>query len=432
MDGDKGRYLRLPSVFVSQIATFELPAASDGLPFDPTDAQFVTDPYPVFAALRERAEVHRHDGLDMAVAVSHAACSAVLRHRCLGRVWSDVRPIESFATFNLLHANSLLENEPPTHTRLRRLVSTAFGRGHVERLRPWVRALAGSLVTELTEHIDAEGSADLFAHVAAPLPVAVIAELLGVPTPDRSLLQPWSNAIVKMYEFGIGEDARHASEQAATEFDAYLRELIARRRAVAHREQARADLLSDMIAVTDSDGNRLSEDELVATAVLLLMAGHEATVNVIGNGMLALMRHPGQWQRLVDDPALLPTATEEVIRYDSPLQLFERTALEDVDVAGYRVREGEKIAALLGAAARDPLVFDEPDRLDVGRSPNPHLGFGGGIHYCVGAPLARIEVEAALDALRTRLPGIRMGGIPQRRSEFVIRGLHALPVTAVL
>ncbi|MFB9430346.1 cytochrome P450 [Streptoalloteichus tenebrarius] len=398
---------------------------ADRVPFDPTDPDFVADPYPVFARLRAEAEVHRHDGMGLAVAVSHAACSALLRHRSLGRIWTDARPVDQFASFNLLHRNSLLENEPPTHTRLRRLVAAAFGRGHVERMRPWVERLADDLVAGLAGRIADEGSADLLEQVAAPLPVQVIAELLGVPDADRGLLQPWSNAIVKMYEYDLDEPRRAAAERAATEFVAYLRELVALR-----RRQPGEDLVSDLVAVTDADGGKLTEDELVATAVLLLMAGHEATVNVVGNGTLALMRHRDQWERLVADPGLLATATEELIRYDSPLQLFERTATADVEIAGFPVREGEKIAALLGAAARDPEVFEEPDRLDIGRTTNPHLGFGVGIHYCLGAPLARVEVQAALGALARRLPRLALAAEPVRRSEFVIRGLHDLPVTS--
>jgi cytochrome P450 len=167
----------------------------------------------------------------------------------------------------------------------------------------------------------------------------------------------------------------------------------------------------------------------VGTAVLLLMAGHEATVNVIGNGMLALLTNRTEWTRLVESPNLLPTAVEELIRFDAPLQLFERTATAPTTVAGYALEPGDKIAALLGAAARDPAVFVSPDRLDVGRTPNAHLGFGAGIHYCVGAPLARVEIEAALEALATRLPGLRLADEPKRRPEFVIRGLRTLPVT---
>ncbi|MDT3396849.1 cytochrome P450 [Streptomyces sp. B1866] len=392
--------------------------------FDCDDPAFLADPYPVFARLRESGPVHWHPGLGLPVAVSHAACSEVLRDRAAGRVWQDRTPVERFPAFNMLHRNSLLESEPPRHTRLRGLVAAAFGRGHTARLEPWVRAVAGRMVEGLTAAIAADGSADLLAHLAGPLPVEVIAELLGVPAADRPRLRPWSNAIVKMYEYGLPPEGAAAAERAAGEFAGYLRALAA--------DRARApadDLVSDLVSVRDGT-DRLSGDELVGTAVLLLMAGHEATVNVIGNGVRALLLHRGQWDRLVASPALVPTAVEELIRFDAPLQLFERTATAQTTVAGYRLAPGEKIAALLGAAARDPAVFDRPDALDVGRSPNPHLGFGAGIHYCVGAPLARVEIAAALEALVTRLPGLRPAGEPERRGEFVIRGLRTLPVTA--
>lgn len=386
--------------------------------FDPADAAFLDDPYPAFDALRRTGEVHWHPGLGLAVAVSHRASSAVLRSKGLGRIWRDATPAERFASFNMLHRNSLLENEPPAHTRLRRLISGAFARGHVERLRPRVENIAERMVAGLAESIAVDGSADLLEHLAAPLPVEVIAELLDVPESDRAALVPWSNAIVKMYEYGLEQSKRDAAERAAEEFASYLRELARHRKALPGD-----DLLSHLVA------SELTGDEVVATAVLLLMAGHEATVNVIGNGVQALLRHPRQWQRLTADPALVEPAVEELIRFDAPLQLFERTATTDVEIAGYHVAEGDKIAALLGAAARDPEVFTEPDTLDIGRSPNQHLGFGGGIHYCVGAPLARVEIDAALRALTTQLPDLSPGGTPQRRAEFVIRGLHTLPVT---
>ncbi|GAA2819344.1 cytochrome P450 [Saccharopolyspora taberi] len=384
--------------------------------FDPKDPAFVEDPYPAFAALRETGEVHDHPGLGFPVAVSHAAAAQVLRHRGLGRIWIDAEPAADFPAFNLLHQNSLLETEPPVHTRLRRSISAAFARGHVERLRPWIGAVADSLVADLL----ARGGGDLVEGVAAPLPVQVIAELLGVPESDRGDLRPWSNAIVKMYEPGLPAERRAEAETAAAEFAGYLRELADER-----RSQPRDDMVSDLVAA-----EQLSPDEVVGTAVLLLMAGHEASVNLVGNGVLALLRHPDQWRRLLADPGLIPTAVDELIRFDSPLQLFERTAVEDVVVAGHPVAAGTKIAALLGAAARDPLVFDAPDSLDVGRSPNPHLGFGAGIHYCLGAPLARLEAAAALDALVRRAPGLRLAGEPLRRPEFVIRGLRTLPVSA--
>jgi cytochrome P450 len=386
--------------------------------FDPADRAFLDDPYPAFAELRRSGEVHRHAGLGLAVAVSHAACCSVLRHRGLGRVWADAQPAERFASFNLLHRNSLLENEPPAHTRLRRSISWAFGRGHVERLRPWIAELASEMVAALAADIDRHGEGDLMARLAQPLPIAVIAGLLGVPTSDGPQLVGWSNAIVKMYEYGLSEAARDTAEAAAAEFVIYLRELATHRRA--HPGQ---DMISDLLR------SELTPDEVVATAVLLLMAGHEATVNVIGNGVRALFDHRDQWRRLVAEPSLVDNAVDELIRFDAPLQLFVRTAVQDVEIAGFRVAKGEKVAALLGAAARDPLAFADPDTLDIGRAAGAHLGFGAGIHYCVGAPLARIEIAAALHALVTTLPSLRPARTPRRRPEFVIRGLRELPVT---
>jgi cytochrome P450 len=387
--------------------------------FDPRDPEFLADPYAEFARLREQGEVHRHDGLGLAIAVSHSAASAVLRHRALGRIWSDAQPAEQFVSFNLLHRNSLLENEPPVHTRLRLSIAAAFNRGHAERLRPTVGKLAQHMVDGLVARIAEDGEADLLDHLAQPLPVAVIAELLNIPEADRSHLVPWSNAIVKMYEYGLSEERRRAAETAATEFSDYLREI-----AESRREQPGEDLVSDLLRA------ELTEDEVVATAVLVLMAGYEATVNVIGNGVSALLRHPSQWQRLLENPSLVDAAVDEMIRYDAPLQLFERTATEDVEIAGFRVTKGEKVAALLGAAARDPQVFTEPDRFDVGRTPNPHLGFGAGVHYCVSAPLARIEIAAAVRALLEQAPKLRTARKPERRPKFVIRGLRSFPVSA--
>jgi cytochrome P450 len=380
-------------------------------PFDPADPEFIADPYPVFAEARKHAEVHWHEGLGLAVAVSHRACSELLRQRALGRIWRDRTPAERFPAFNLLHQNSLLESEPPRHTRLRAAISAAFNRGHTERLRPWVADLAGRLVASMG------GAGDLLSQLAAPLPIEVIGELLGVPEEDRPKLQPWSNAIVKMYEYGLALERADDAERAAAEFVDYLRELAARR-----ASEPGDDLISDLLSV------ELSQDELVGTAVLLLMAGHEATVNVIGNGVLALLRNRSQWDRLVADPSLVPLAVEELIRFDAPLQLFERTATADTELAGYPVRAGQKVAALLGAAAHDPEVFPHPDTLDITRSPNPHLGFGAGIHYCVGAPLARVEIAAALQALITHMPNLVLAAEPHRRPEFVIRGLRTLPV----
>ena len=394
------------------------------LALDLTAPDVVADPYPHFARARPIAPVQWHEGLGMWLTFTHAAANAVLRARTLGRIWTPRWPDEPMPVFELIHVNSLLENEPPAHTRLRRLVAGAFARGHVERLRPRVAELAERLADDVAD-AGADGSAvDLIALYAEPLPVQVISELLGVPQADRGLLRPWSNTIVKMYEYDVSVTQRAAAETASAEFVAYLRELVAQRRHTPGR-----DLVSSLIAETDSDGARLSEDELITTCTLLLNAGHEATVNVVGNGVAALLSHPDQLAALREDADLVDSAVEELIRYDSPLQLFERTALAPTVVGGVVVAEGQKIAALLGAANRDPAMFAEPDHFDVARADNPHLGFGAGIHFCVGAPLARVELQTSLRTLLRRFPGLALHAVPARRPEFVIRGVESLPIT---
>jgi len=392
-------------------------------PLDLGDPAVVADPYPAFRRARAEAPVQWHEGLGLWLAFTHAEANGVLRDRRLGRIWRDKEPAERFESFNLVHRNAILEMEPPDHTRLRRLISAAFARGHVERLRPWVQELANSLVDGLVERSDAAQPVEFLQGMADQLPVAVIAELLGVPQVDRPLLRPWSNAIVKMYEYGRTAAVEESAERAAAEFVAYLREL-----ADVRRQNPGEDLLSHLVSVRDSQGDRLTEDELVTTCILLLNAGHEATVNVSGNGLLALLKHPDQLTRLREDPGLLPTAIEELMRFDSPLQLFERTATEDVEIGGITVAQGQKIAALLGSANHDPAVFDSPEHLDVGRADNAHITFGAGVHFCIGAPLARVELQATFGALLERTTSLELGGEPVRRPEFVIRGLAELPV----
>lgn len=386
---------------------------------DLTSADVVADPYPFFAAARAEAPVQWHDGMGMWLTFTHAAANAVLRHRSLGRLWAPRYP--DMPAFALIHVNSLLENEPPVHTRLRRLIAGAFSRGHVERLRPRVATLASALADKVADAGSDGSVVDLISYYAESLPVQVIAELLGVPEADWHLLRPWSNAIVKMYEYDVSDAQRAEAEQAAADFVDYLRALVAER-----RRTPGDDLMSSLLAETDAEGGRLTEDELVTTCTLLLNAGHEATVNVVGNGVTALLRHPDQYESLTAEA--IPAAVEELIRYDSPLQLFERTAVEDVVIGDVTVRSGQKIAALLGAANRDPAVFDRPDDFDVTRPDNPHLGFGAGIHFCVGAPLARVELQTSLATLRGRFPRLALAAPPERRAEFVIRGVHTLPV----
>jgi cytochrome P450 len=361
--------------------------------------------------------VSRHEPTGRWLAASHAAADAVLRDRRLGRFWTDREPAEVWEPFNLLHRNQMMENEPPDHTRLRSLVAKAFGRGHVERLRPAVATEAARLVTT------AGAEFDLLTDVAEPLAVTVIAELLGVPEADRHRLRPWSAAIVRMYEVSRTPEAEAAALTACAEFADYLRDLAARR-----RDDPRDDLVSHLVAVRDG-GDRLSADELVASAILLLNAGHEASVNALGGGVVALLRNPAELARLRADRTLVPTAVEEMIRYDPPLHLFARTAASPVEIAGVTIGEGDEIAALLGAANRDPAVFHDPDKFDVSRDPNPHLGFGAGLHFCLGAPLARIELQAALSALLNHAPALSLAAEPAHRPTFVLRAFTAVHLT---
>jgi cytochrome P450 len=386
---------------------------------DLTDPAFIEDPYPVFARLREESGLLWHEPTDQWLAPAYASANAVLRDRRLGRLWSDKAPADRFEPFNLLHRNQMMENEPPDHTRLRSLVAKAFNRGHIERLRPRVQEIA----EELLRGVAGRAEMDVLADFAEPLPVAVIAELLGVPESDRHLLRPWSAAIVKMYEYRRGEDVEAAAVTASRDFTEYMRGLAQERRA-----RPQEDLVSHLAAAQDGE-LQLSNDEVVASAILLLNAGHEASVNAFGNGIVALLRDPEQLDRLRADPGLVESAVEEMIRFDSPLQLFERTAREDVEVGGHTVRKGQKVSALLGSANRDPAEFCQPDRLDVGRVANQHIGFGAGVHHCLGAPLARMELQISLPALVDRFPDMALAERPTRRPTFVLRGYESVRVT---
>ena len=384
---------------------------------DFADPGFLRDPYPGLARLRAHAPVSRHAATGRWLAASHAAIEIVLRDRRLGRIWRDREPAEVYEPFNLLHRHQMMENEPPVHTRLRSLVARAFTRGHVERLRPAIAAEAAALLRA------AGPDFDLLAAVAGPLAVTVIAELLGVPAADRHRLRPWSAAIVRMYEVSRTPATEAAALTASREFADYLRDLAERRRA-----EPRDDLISHLVTVRDGT-DRLSADELVASAILLLNAGHEASVNALGGGVVALLRHPAQLARLRADRRLIAAAGEEMLRYDPPLHMFVRTATADVEVAGVTVPAGDEVAALLGAANRDPAVFTDPDTFDVGRDPNPHVGFGAGLHFCLGAPLARLELQTALGALLDHAPRLALAAEPVRRPTFVLRAWNAVPLT---
>ena len=363
----------------------------------------MSDPYPVLASLREEGPVIWHEPMGVWLATTHDAVSKVLRTRAFGRIWSDREPVDELEPFNALHRNQMMENEPPAHTRLRKLVAGAFGRGHVERMRPRIESLAAEMVAELDEEFD------VLADYAEPMPVYVIADLLGVPRADHQRLRAWSQAIVHMYEPNVSTEVSAAAAAASTAFAAYVRDVIADR-----RESPGEDLISDLISARDR-GAQLSDDELVASVVLLLNAGHEASVNAFGNGMYALLTHRDQLARITDGDVPVEKAIEELLRFDAPLQLFERTATADATVAGTEIKAGEKVACLMGSANRDSAVFENADSFDVGRDPNPHVGFGMGLHFCLGAPLARMELQISMTHLLGRFPGLELVGEAPRR-----------------
>jgi cytochrome P450 len=407
------------------------PSSGPTSALDLTDPAFVADPYRELARLRAGGPLVRHIPTGMLLATTHAAVTQTLRHRRLGRLWRDREPAQAYEPFNTLHRNQMMENEPPAHTRLRRLVAGAFARGHVERMRPRVEEIADQLLDELQDETDGGGAdgggeVDLIARYAEPLPVAVIADLLGVPAGDRPALRDWSQAIVRMYEYGRTADVEAAAVRASTDFAAYVRDLVGHR-----RRRPGDDLLTDLLASTVAGrdgGTRLSEDELVASVVLLLNAGHEASVNAFGNGIVALLGARDQLARLTSGEVPAAVAVEELLRHDAPLQLFERTATADLELAGVPVPAGDKVAALLGSANRDAAVFADPDRFDIGRDPNPQVGFGAGVHFCLGAPLARMELAIAVDRLLGRWPAPTLVRPPVRRPTFVLRGYREIRV----
>lgn len=377
---------------------------------------FVRDPYPVLAELRATGPVLWHEPMGTWLATTHDAVGQVLRNRTFGRLWEDWEPAAQMEPFNALHRNQMMENEPPTHTRLRRLVAGAFGRGHVERMRPRIEALAADMVGALGDRFDVLGD------YAEPMPVFVIADLLGVPREDHVRLRDWSQAIVHMYEPNVGADTKQAAIEASTAFSDYVRDVVEQRRSAPG-----VDLISDLISARD-DGAKLSDDELVASVVLLLNAGHEASVNVFGNGIHALLQHPDQLARITSGEVPVDVALEELIRYDAALQLFERTATADVEVSGQLIRAGEKIACLMGSANRDGDAFAHADAFDVARDPNPHVGFGMGLHFCLGAPLARLELQISLKTLLDRFPQLRLVGEAPRRPTWVLRGFERIDI----
>ena len=390
---------------------------------------FKSDPYPFYARLRSEAPVHRVRLPDRQYAwliARYDDVAAALKDERLAKDKVAALTTEQAAKqpwvprmFRPLERN-MLDTDPPDHTRLRNLVHRAFTPRLVEQMRGRIQSLADAQL----DAARGRGSMDLIRDYALPIPTTIIAEMLGVPEGDRHRFHRWSRSIVAASPSGWG---MLKAIPSAVAFLRYIRRLVASRRAA-----PRDDLLGSLVQAEEA-GETLSEDELVAMVFLLLVAGHETTVNLVGNGMLALLRNPTQMERLRADPTLLKSAVEELLRYESPLATAtERFAREDMTVCGVTIPRGSLVYAVIASANRDGGQFPEPDALDIGREPNRHLSFGLGPHYCLGAPLARLEGKVAIGTLLDRLPELRLAVTAESlrwRRGLVLRGLEALPVT---
>ena len=394
-----------------------------------TTAAFYTDPYPLYDQLRAEQPVYWSDAVGAWLLTRYDDVTTTLRDprrfssrgrflAVLDRVPADtrarVRSLEDHFTVGLI------SSDPPDHTRLRGLINRAFTPRRIEGLRPRVQAL----VDELLGTIEAHGEMDVFHDLAYPLPATVIAELLGAPAADRDRFKVWSNGILAFQGTGrTTPDTLDRAQHDLLEMRAFLGELLERRR----REPA-DDLLSAMVAA-EAEGDKLSAAELLTTCVTLLTAGHETTTNLIANGLYTLLRHPEQLQQLRADPGLMATAVEEMLRYESPLQRNPRRLAEDVELHGQRLRRGDFVLQVLGAANRDPAQFPDPDRFNITRRPNRHVAFGMGIHFCLGAPLARLEAPIAIGTVLRRLPRLGLADGDIRWQEHgLLRALQSLPV----
>ena len=386
---------------------------------------FVANPYEQLKALREIGKPVWHEGMQIFLAARHSDANDVFRNKSLGRIFTDKSPEFEWETFNWLHSDSILDSEPPKHTRLRSLVAKAFNRNKIEGMRPAVERITQQLLDAIDEKVKSGESFDLIADYAEPLPVKIIADLLGFPESEEHLLRPWSQSIVKMYEVNPSQQYQIAAKKAAGEFAEYVRNLAEHR-----KTNPGQDLITDL-AMVEENGEKLNSHELVATCVLLLNAGHEASVNAFGNGMVAALERPDQAELLrKNSRAITDTALEEFMRFDAPLHLFERTATIDTELGGVKIEKGQKIAALIGSANRDSSVFERADEMDLTRDPNPHIGFGAGIHFCLGAPLARLEMSVSLPALWEKYPNMQLAGTPVRRPTFVLRGYESVSISA--
>ena len=397
--------------------------------FNPYSEAFSANPYPIYAALREQSPIFYNPEWDVTFVSTHEDVNALLVHKSLGRTLDHILDPAEVATrreqtkwrklpnYQRYISRNLLETEGEDHARLRRLLVKGFTTAQIANQREGIQALADRALDELA----ARGEMDLLEDFVNPLTVHVIASLMGMPPEDHHLLRPWSAAIVRLYEKdATGQHAQDA-EAATTAFVQYLENLLAQRRA-----NPGDDLISVLVRVED-EGAMLKNDELISTCILLLNAGHESTVNAAGNGMLALLRHPEQLEKLQANPQLASSAVEEIMRYDPPLQYFHRYVLQNMQYKGHFLAQGDTVGLLYGSANRDPQAFPDPDNFDICRAPNKHLAFGKGRHFCLGAPLARLELEIIFNTLLARMPAIRLAQQDQTyHPGLVFRGLTSL------
>ena len=395
-----------------------------GVAYNPLSARAIQDPYPTFARLRARSPVHHSRLLEGWVFTRFADVEAILRdYKRFSNMPSNRRAPRRQRTFAPPRADwTMLFLDPPEHTRLRALVNQAFTPRAVDALEPHVRTIMGQLLDDVKD----PAGLDLMAAAANPLPVIVIAEMLGVPPEDRARFKHWSNARARMLEPTLTAPERERAVAAGESLDAYFMPIIQ-----ARRREPRDDIVS-ALAQAEEEGDSLTEREMLLMLRLLLIAGNETTTNLIGNGMLALLRHPEQLALLREDPNRIPAAVEELLRFDTPVQLDVRAVLEDCEMHGFTLRRGDVAILAIGAANRDPAVFDDPERLDVGRTRGSNISFGRGVHHCIGAPLARLEGRIALEMLLERYSSLRLlTERPAFRRGVVLRGLESLPVNAV-
>jgi cytochrome P450 len=390
--------------------------------FEPYSEAFAADPYGVYAELREQSPVFHSAEYGMTFLTRYRDIFAALTDRRLGRapLAGDTRALAgALPNYDRYVRVNLLETEGETHARLRKLLSRALSPRRIAGLQERVQQIASALIEPLASGADM----DFIAEVAEPLPVTVISELLGWPQSERHRLRPWSAAIVRLYEKDVAEEDAARAETACAEFAASLDALATERKA-----SSADDFISAAVALEDEPGG-LSRDELVSSCMLLLNAGHEATVNAAGNGLLALLGHPGAMEKLRREPSLVESAVEEMLRYDPPLHLFHRFVYEETNIAGHVLPRGAKVGLLYGSANRDPEIFTDPDTFDIERSPNRHLSFGAATHFCLGAALARLELRTLFTTLlaRTRAIGL-IGATPQHAPGLVFRSLKHLAI----